>query len=409
MADLPKLPLELIFHIISSLLGDHRTILKPSHSTTKTLLSFTLVCRATYPVASNYLREHCVYIDDDLRLRHLIHHAESTRAHNTTTTATTTTNAHHNHHLSLTASPNPRPPLHPLTALYLAPFQRHTIDDQPTAIWLRELFCLLAPTLRRLVIDIPLRSLRPADDHLAVRDTLRDAFAMLTALEEFVSVRDELYLDVSEPEWRVPAAGLGAGAGAGVGVGVGVGVLGGSNVEAPAWTAWPKLRRLALYNRAADEGFWRAVAGAAALETLVLTRADCLDGTCMKSEYLGCWSSGGGGAGLGAVGAVGETLPLPLPPRPLKVVLVNVSNEQQPGSWAGRWKWDRVDPENVMKVMTYDVPTSFYGDDDGTSLCQDWVKTAALRGDLWDWEGPLVTGAPRANGPTGAVVFELEA
>ena len=381
MADLPRLPLELIFHIISSLLGDRRAILPPSRSATKALLAFTLVCRATHGVAANYLRDHCVHIDNDVRLRKLIYCVESTSSHAGSVTARAP---------ALLAAPSTGTSLHALTALYLAPFGRGrgrgggaTLDDQPTAIWVRELFCLVRATLRRLVVDMPLRGLRPADDHLGVRATLREAFGMLTALEEFASVRDELYLDVSEPEWRaVPGA-----------------------PEPAVWASWPRLRRLALYNAPADGVFWGAVAGMAALETVVLTRADCLEETCIKSEYLGTWSpaghAGGETTGLGDVGEEGVE-----PPRPLKVVLVNVSNHHQPDQMAGRWKWDRVDPDNIMKVMTYDVPTSFYGDENPIDLCQDWVKTAALKGDIWDWEGPLVMGAPRAIQPA---VFELEA
>ncbi|ROW17956.1 hypothetical protein VPNG_00275 [Cytospora leucostoma] len=182
-------------------------------------------------------------------------------------------------------------------ALYLAPFGR-TIDDQPAALWLRELFCLVHPTLRRLVVDMPLRSLQPADDHLGVRATLREAFGMLTGLEELASVRDQLYLDVLEPEWRAGRA------------------------EPAVWaSSWPGLRRLALYGVPADERFWRAVGRMRVLETVVLARPDFLDDTCMKN----------------------------------------------------------------------------------------WVKTAALRGDVWDWEGSLIIGTPRADEPTGAAVFELEA
>lgn len=70
-------------------------------------------------------------------------------------------------------APNPLPPassnfrLHLPTALYLSPLPPafgKTIDPQPAAIWLRELFRLIHPTQRRLVNDLsppPLRSLQP--------------------------------------------------------------------------------------------------------------------------------------------------------------------------------------------------------------------------------------------------------
>lgn len=369
MSDLPRLPLELIFSIIGSLLGDPQTIHNPSNSSTKALLSFTLVCRATYPVATNYLREQCLFIDSERRLRDLIPTVESTRHR---VQGYTGTGADIPGSLTI----HPGSSLRPIASLYLSPFGQ-TIDNQPTAIWIRELFCLVHPTLRRLVIDIPLRSLFPADDHLNVRKTLREAFSLLTELEEFTSVRDELYLDILEPEWRAER-------------------------ETDVWTLWPRLRRLALYNVYADERFWKPVRSMRELETVVLTRADGLESTCMKSEYFG--TASGNAANDGAGDAAGEEL---APPRPLKVVIVNISTNQ-PNYLAGRWKWDKVDPNNVMKVMTYDVPTSFYGDENPIYLCQHWVKMAALRGEIWDWEGDMVNGGPR-DGSGNALVFELEA
>lgn len=375
MSELPDLPLELIFHIIDSLLpGDPRTVLRPSGSITKTLLSLTRVCRAIYPVASNHLRQHCLYIDNDRRLRDLIWCVESPSG----------ISEHGNKQYPNLTTPVPLslPPgtaLRPITSLYLAPFG-NTIDNQPTAIWIRELFCLIHPTLKRLVIDIPLRSLYPADDHLNVRKTLREAFSLLTNLEEFVSVRDELFLDLLEPEWRTER-------------------------EMAVWRQWPRLKRLALYNVAADETFWASVREMLDLETVVLTRADDLESVCIKTHFLD-----GNPTSASTVEAGGAT-EAEMPPnprtRPLKVILVNISN-QQPNHLAGRQNWAKMDPENKVKVMLYDVPTSFYGDENPWTLCQQWVKTASLRGEIWEWEGTLVQA--EQNGQSSAIqVFELEA
>lgn len=376
MEGVPRLPLELIFHVIASLLGDPRAMLRSSHPATKTLLSLTLVCRATYPVASNYLRKHCAYIDNDRRLRQLIHCVESTRNWTQGSTAAAPAAP-----LSLLPPYATSSPLRPFTTLYLAPFGR-SLDDQPAAIWVRELFCLLGPHLARLVADLPLRSLRPADDHLDVRRTLRAAFGELARLEELVSVRDELYLDVLERDWRRP----------------GDDDHDDDDDEEVLWTAWPRLRRLALYNADADGRFWAHVRGAPRLETVVLTRADGLRDVCMKSAYLGTGAAQAGGAAAGAAGA---------PPRPLKVVMVNVSSDH-PDGLRGQESWDEVDPGNVVDATSYDVPTSFYGDEDVITLCQEWVKTAALRGDLWDWEGTPLRARRGGGDASGAQVFELE-
>lgn len=371
MNEIPNLPLELIFYIIDSLLpGDPRTILRPSSSVTKTLLSLTRVCRAVYPVALNHLRQHCLYIDNDRRLRDLIWCLESSSKVSQHSDKQSF-NLTHPDPVSFSLPPNSA--LRSITSLYLAPFGK-TIDNQPTAIWIRELFCLIHPTLKRLVIDIPLRSLYPADDHLNVRKTLREAFSLMTNLEEFVSVRDELFLDLLEPEWRTER-------------------------ETIVWRLWPRLKRLALYNVAADEAFWASVRGMNDLETVVLTRADDLESVCIKTHYLDATPTG-------APTDNAETERRPKT-RPLKVILVNISN-QQPNHLAGRQNWARIDPENAVQVMLYDVPTSFYGDENPCTLCQQWVKTASLRGVIWDWEGSLVKTEQKGQS-SATQVFELEA
>ncbi|KAJ9157448.1 hypothetical protein NKR23_g754 [Pleurostoma richardsiae] len=331
MKSIPRLPLELILHIITCLVPSNPAAFLPlSTSSTKTLIAFTLVCRATSPVAKRLLRQHCLSITSSSRLRDLLL-CISIQA----------------------ASPSPSPDraaLRSLTSLYLAPFPPGRLDDLPTALWVRELFLTVSGTLTRLVVDMPLRSLWPADDHLDVRANLRQGFEALARLEELVCVRDELFLRVSEPEWHVDEG-------------------------PPLWASaarWPRLRRLALYNAdAGAPGFWRAVGAAPRLETLVLTRADGLEeGVCPKTEYF----------------AVAD--------RPLTVVLVDVEARRPEGM--PRWRWRDVDPEGRMRVAAYDVPTSFYGDEDEIELCQEWVKGAALRGTLWGWEheGILLEAAP---------------
>src|SRR3569623_101627 len=163
-------------------------------------------------------------------------------------------------------------------------------------------------------------------------------------LEEFVSVRDELYLDVFEADLQID--------------------------EPEVWTMWPYLRRLALYNVDTSKDFWAKAAGMAHLETILLTRADGLPELCAKTAYFSKTN------------------------RSLRLVLVNVSSDQPPA--IPQSSWTTVDPHNTMRIETYDVPTSFYGDEDEVELCQAWVKAGALRGVLWDWEGAEVRANSRA-------------
>lgn len=67
------LPIEIVLNVITQCLPKYaNVILGPSHPITQTLLSFTLVCRETYRLASRYLREHCVYLSTESSLRSFV-------------------------------------------------------------------------------------------------------------------------------------------------------------------------------------------------------------------------------------------------------------------------------------------------------------------------------------------------
>lgn len=309
------LPLELVLNIITcSLPTSPNVLLRPAHPITQLLLQFTLVCRETRRVANRALRQHCVYLSSERRLSSF-----------------------------LLAIPT-RPDLRQITALFLAPFNE-SIDNQPTATWIRELFGFTAPTLKRLIIDIPLRSVDPERDHLGVRKILREGFERLENLEEFVSVRDELFLDVN---WH-----------------------GG---ESAFWTKWPKLRRLAVYNPSTHPSFWRDVAKMANLETIVMTRADGLREYDIKAQYFRHCN------------------------RPLKVLLINIDGQQMRYGNFRRNKWDAVDSKKTMTIMAYSIP--LFMDDDPIDVCQDYVRIGAEHGTLWGWEGEVIQHPPKFDRPS---------
>ncbi|KAL1876438.1 hypothetical protein VTK73DRAFT_9304 [Phialemonium thermophilum] len=321
------LPVELIYHIIGYVLPVNRDeILPPSHTATKTLLALSTVCRATFPVATAHLWRHCLYIDSRPRLRLLLEGLRSRQAR------------------ADVAKPSPH-------SLYLGPFTGEYLD-LPTAQHVRDLFYEVRASLRRLVIDMPLRSLYPEDDTEGLRQTLREGFVTLTALEEFVTVRDELFLET------VPASHR----------------LADQEEEPAVWRLWAQLRRLALYNaNVVHDSLLVHAAALPRLETIVLTRADGLSHGCLKSEFF----------------QRGD------PRRAVKVLLVNVADQQPPD--LQRHRWATVDPRGLMRVIEYNVPTSFYGDEDPITLCQEWVKSAALKGTLWKWEGIEVEADPPAT------------
>jgi hypothetical protein len=162
-------------------------------------------------VANIYLRRHCVYLDSSEKLRKY-----------------------------LLLIPD-QPKLRTIRSLTLDPFSRGSIDDWAVCSWIRELFNFTCESLSKLIIDMPLRTCYPTDDHLGVRPVLREAFERLVNLEEFVSTKDDLYLDTRSEEYAL------------------------------IWTKWPKLKRMALYGVYLDSRFWQQVALHPSLEVLALT------------------------------------------------------------------------------------------------------------------------------------------
>ncbi|KAF2474259.1 uncharacterized protein BDR25DRAFT_216733 [Lindgomyces ingoldianus] len=309
------LPIELVLNVIHCLLPSNPDVFLPSsHPITKTLLSFTLVCRETCRVASRYLRQYCVYLSSGPRLRAFL--------------------------LGIPTDPE----LRNTTALVLAPFG-NTIDDQPTATWVRELFFYTCSSLTRLIIDIPLRSLYPEHDHLDVRRILRAGFCRLENLEEFVSVRDELFLDLTH-----------------------------HGSEPSVWQSWPKLRRLGLYNVDADMGFWLNIAKMPHLETLVLTRADSLSDVDIKHSLF-----------LNAS---------PNADLRLKILIIYIGEDPILPLHLAQIPWSKIDPGGKVTVMLYKIGT-FCPGDVSIETCQEWVRSKAEDGTLWDLGGEVV--APHEN------------
>ncbi|KAA8916826.1 hypothetical protein TRICI_000945 [Trichomonascus ciferrii] len=162
-----RVPREVLFKIISYLVPEG-CIVSSSDVGVKTLLSFTLVCWATYSEATRYLFDRCVYIDSSARLEKLLDHNVDWDK---------------------------------VKSVYLAPFDNGVLElDVAKQVY--QLFSSI-PHVRQLVIDMPLRSLYPEEDVQGIRPILREAFEMLCSVEALTSVRDELYLDTAVDGWTV--------------------------------------------------------------------------------------------------------------------------------------------------------------------------------------------------------------
>ena len=311
------LPTELILHIVDCVLpANPRALIPPSHISTRTLLALTRVSRVTYREASRLLRQHCLYIDSSRRLADL-----------------------------LLCIPRLVPTLQPalslrhVTSLHLAPFGV-SLDDQPTAMWVRELFCEVCETLRRLVVQMPFSSLDPLDDHLNVRRILRDGFEQLTKLQEFVCLGEY-------PSLSVPDA------------------------HTDVWRLWLGLKRLALFGVPMNSHWlWWDIATLPELEHVALARPQHVGTTNIKDEYF-------------------HKLPRNdrRLERKIKVVLLDAAYET-PDLDTTRWK--EIDPSGNMTVEVYEVPIPFYGDETPPELVTEWVKRGALDGTMWEWSGNKV-------------------
>ncbi|KAF6826995.1 hypothetical protein CPLU01_09369 [Colletotrichum plurivorum] len=327
-----RLPNELILQVIEGLfpasVAQAAAIFPASSTITKTLLSFTRVSRATYEFSTRLLRERCMHIDSSRRLSLVL--------------------------LQIAAPPlETLPPafsLKCITSLYLRPFGK-TLDDQPLAFWVRELFCEVCNTLKRLVVDLPLGSLSVYDDHLNVRPTLTDGFSRLANLEQLVFLRGYPSLIFKAPTATVDC-----------------------------WSLWPKLKSVVLFDAPVNSSWlWHDIANSRQLERVVLARSLGLQGTNIKEMYR-------------SVLETNETMAQ----RPVKVTMADVENDLAEITTA---RWAEYDPDGKLTVSKYYIPTSFYGDEDATTLCCDWVKAAAVNGSIWSWEGEPVEVLSMDDGP----------
>lgn len=245
---------------------------------------------------------------------------------------------------------------------YLAPFYADGLDDQPTAIWIYELLSLLRDSLSHLVIDIPLRSLHPWQDHLNVRPTLRSAFCELRRLETFVSVRDELYLDTRDRS----EAGM---------------------RQQPVWSRWHGLKKLALYNvDVTDEEFRGGLMCLPRLEKLVLTRADGLDVLSLADEL-----SLGSEREVSVVLVDGQSMHHRVryePSSAANPTSMQTWMDEEEEAVEGQDKEKGI--QGAMTVVQVDVPMMLEHRSHVIEICQEWVKDRALGcgSEETDWVSP---------------------
>jgi hypothetical protein len=194
---------------------------------------------------------------------------------------------------------------------------------------------------------MPLRSLYPESDHNGVRKVLRHGFELLVKLEEFVSVRDELFLDteIDTPQPEV-------------------------------WsTCWPELRRLALYNASLfPDDTWSDLAQLPHLEQAVFTRAD-----------PGRWMSDID------IKQVWFNIRASYDQRPLVLTLVDYA-ECLPDFSKLLTGWNDLDPNNLLRIVTVKLEDKSYEaikepldeEFDPIQASQAWIRQKGVEGTLWE-------------------------
>ena len=315
------IPGEVILQVVDNFIPLHsRKIHRPSDIVTRTLISLTLTCKLTYPLARRLLFHHCLYIDSKDRLDSLLDKSGYFISND--------------HSQSIPAS-----------SLFLAPFPPESLNEPQIVNQIECLFAHICTTLKNLVIDMPLRYLYPNEDVHGIRKPLREAFCRLTALEDFCSVKDELFLDALE-----------------------------SGDEPEVWISWPRLRRLALYNPYVESTFVADLQECQTLTHLVIVRADAyMEQPLTTSEAVGIPFS------------LDRVLVVNTKDDRLRDARLNKASEWHVSFWGCLMFMQSCGMNELVSYV--DVPVPPGREDEDISLCQEWLCAQAVDGTLWDFPG----------------------
>ncbi|KAL4983295.1 hypothetical protein BDW68DRAFT_38272 [Aspergillus falconensis] len=208
-----QLPPELILLVIEALIQSNAPTFPPSHPVTRTLLSLTLTCKLTQPLARELLFTHCLYLNSGKRIEDALTNSQLCKfARYSPAGVDKGTRAR---------------------SLFLAFPSAVTISLKSTDRQIDRLLTIFRTNIRRLIIDLPLRHLfLDITESRSAQNVIYGAISCLEAVEEFCYVRDALGTAPYRQTWL-------------------------DRFDTSDWSlgvtfVWPRLRRLSLCNPAFD-------------------------------------------------------------------------------------------------------------------------------------------------------------
>ncbi|EKJ72432.1 hypothetical protein FPSE_07313 [Fusarium pseudograminearum CS3096] len=365
-----RLPPEVIMSIVESLIPEttshSRPIFPASHLVTKTLLDLRLVSKAVYSIASRLLWQNCLRIESTKTL-HLFCDFISRES----VTGRMPCEAYGSTRLFLAPFNSPsfclrwgnptdgearEEAINPSVDKYPPWF--HALKDEKTAEAVKKVLITLAPVLKAIIVDLPLKSLYHENYH-PVQNLLREGFEALVNVEELVSIYGELSWDIawdrSEPE---------------------------------IWTKWPKLQRLALHNVQNGPQLWKNMILCPELEMVVLPHADFRDSQMeptdvsavnIKDDWSRAWTE--------ATSQQTMSFEDRIPYQGREVLIAFCESlTGLPSFDAFTDSWERLDPDNRICITAMPPYQQHHPDYEHNLMIlrSTWMKDRALRGLLWD-------------------------
>ncbi|KAM0346194.1 hypothetical protein ACHAPU_005616 [Fusarium lateritium] len=317
------IPLEIILQVLEASIpsGNPNRILSVTTPGIQQIVNWARVCRGTYEPATRFLRQHCVHIDSEHRLRTFLgclnySKAQEERSHTSTLPRTI--------------------PLSEVSSIYLGLSQEET-QSLRTAALIRDVLVKLGGSVRRLIVDLPFRKIaqqHSIDAHMDI--IFSQGLQALHNLEEFVTLGGLPVLEF----WRS---------------------------ELDICNVWPKLRRLAGFKvNLSEEVLWFNVARHRTMEHLVISMPYLLRQETWNIKHaVGGreWNAEHGGDSTYA--------------RPLKIV---VANHEYSSPIIDTRDGSLHDPLGLLDVSAYEIPVHAKRVD---WVCREWLIRAAKEDTLW--------------------------